>query len=289
MHDWDDLRIFLAAAETGSFTRAARQLGVGQATISRRVAALEDRVGQMLFERRGRGLLPTPAADALRPHAERMAEAARSCDAAVQGLNAEPRGRVRIAVPPGVAVDLMPEFAKLVRRRHPHVRLDVLSDNFTRDLSRHDADIAIRSVRPESGDLLVRRLGQSSLGVFASRAVVSALPDPIDPEALEWITWSPEMAHIPAARWIAAQLGDRPPAFVTNSFLAMGAAAAADLGCVVFPGFQAHLVGLVPVPVTMEPLPDVPFWMAIPRALRQIPRVARVAELLVERVAAMGM
>ena len=281
---WDDLRLFLAASEQQTLTAAAKALGLGQATVSRRLASLEEHVGQRLFERHRHGLVPTDAARALLPHAQRMAEQVRLAAAALQGLVAEPEGTVRLAVPPGIAADVLPPLLPALRRRHPKVRLEILSDNFMRDLSRHEADIAMRSFRPETGDLVFRRMPSVPLGVYASQAYVESLPDNPAPHDLEWLQWSDELGHIPLARYVAACLDGRPPALMSNGFVTLRAAAQQGVGCMVIPAIQARMSGLVPVPVDLPPLPAAPFYLVTPRALRGVPRVAAVVDFLVEVV-----
>lgn len=276
---WDDLRLFLAAAEAGSLSGAAARLGLGQATLSRRVAALEERLGTRLFQRSRAGLLPTAAAEALLPHARAMAEAARMGGAALQGAEARPEGPVRIACPPGLGADLLPPLLPALRRRHPGIQVSILTGNFTLDLLRHEADIALRGVRPPGGDLVLRRLSSVPLGVFASPAYAAGL-DPGQP--LEWLQWSAELAHIPMARWIAQRLAGRPPAMLSNDFLAMRAAAVAGLGAMVLPTLQGHIAGLVPLDGDWPPLPEAPLYLVVPGALRRVPRVAAVVDFIAE-------
>lgn len=282
---WDDVRIFLAAWEQGSLTAAAHLLGVGQATVSRRIASLEDAIGQRLFERSRSGLIPTDAARALHPHALRMEEQARLGVAALSGLVAEPEGVVRVACPAGVAIDLLPPLMPDLHRRYPRLRLEILADNFLRDLTRHEADIALRAFRPTTGDLVFRRMPPVPLGVFASPAYVSALPEGAGPADLDWLQWSDELAHIGSAKYTAAQLSGRPPAMTANSFPVLRAAAVQGLGCILMPAFQARLSGLVPVPVALPELTPVPFYIVVPRALRSVPRVSVVVGFLLEAVA----
>ena len=281
---WDDLRLFRAAYASGSLSAAATELGIGQATMSRRIAAMEDRIGHVLFDRTRRGLAPTAAAHALRPHVDAMAAGALDAAAAIAALEAEPAGLVRIAAPEGVAVDLLPRLVPPLGRRYPRIRLAILSDNLARDLSLREADLALRSIRPDGGDLLLRRLPDVPLGLYASPALIAALPPDPTLAHVPLLQWSDDMAHIPMARWIAAALGDRPPAHATNSFLAMRALAASSAGAMLVPGFQGRLAGLVEVPVATPPAPVVPWYLVVPRPLRPIPRVAAVVDLLTEAI-----
>jgi len=279
---WDDLRVFLAAWEQGTLTAAAAALGVGQATASRRIASLEDAVGQRLFDRHRSGLLPTDAARALHGPVLRMAEQARLAQAALAGLAAEPEGVVRVAVPPGVAADVLPPLVPGLRARHPRVRLEILGDNFSRDLTRHEADLAFRSTRPTTGDLVCRRMPAVPIGAWCSPAYAAALPDSAAAADLDWLQWSAELAHIPQALYVDRLLAGRAPALTSNSFVCLRASCQQGLGCMVLPAIQAQPMGLIPVPVALPQLPAAPFYLVVPRSLRSVPRVAAVVDYFTE-------
>src|SRR5689334_4201790 len=108
---WEDLQLFLAVAEARSMSAAARTLRLGQPTLSRRMALLEEAVGSALFVRRPDGVAPTPLAERLLPAARRMAEWASEAGRAVAGGERAPEGRVRIAAPPGIAFDFLAPLA----------------------------------------------------------------------------------------------------------------------------------------------------------------------------------
>ncbi len=277
--NWDDLRIFAAAYEAGTFSRAAEELGIGQATVSRRIAALEEQIGHRLFDRLQSGLVATAAAESLRPYAENVASSIRDATAMISGFEATPSGVVRVAVPPGLAVDLFPLILPELRRRYPALCIDLLSDNLVRDVDRRETDIALRIIRPRSGDLVVSQIAQSEMGLFASPSYLATLPKRPRLEHLDFISWSDELGHIPMARWVHEH-ASRPPVFTTNSFLSMRAAAVHGLGVILLPDVQARLVGLRPVPVRWGKIPKQPLYMVAHRALRQVPRVAVVVDFL---------
>jgi len=279
MH-WDDLQYFLAAWEARTLTAAAASLGVAQATMSRRMATLEDSVGQVLFERTRQGLVPTPAARALYPHARQMEAAAREATAALQGVVGEPEGEVRLTCPPGAAADLAAELVPVLRDKAPKVHLTLLADTRLRDLIRHEADLALRSYPATDADLVCQRVRHVDLAVFASPALAASLPDTPDPTTLPWLQWSEELAHIPLAHFVASFLGDRPPAMASNSFLVLREAALAGLGCMVMPRFQGRRAGLVPLKVPMARLPPAPVYIIFPASLRRVPRVRVVVEAI---------
>ncbi|HMR74923.1 MAG TPA: LysR family transcriptional regulator, partial [Polyangiaceae bacterium] len=144
---WDDIQLFLAVAEGGSLSAAARKLGVGQPTVSRRIAALEAQLSERLFERSADGTTLTAAAEQLLAPARRMAESAGELMRGAERGDAAPQGVVRLTAPPGIAFDFVAPFAASLRSRLPAVRLEVRSSIQYLDLSRREADLALR-MRP---------------------------------------------------------------------------------------------------------------------------------------------
>ena len=282
---WDDVRLFLAAWQAGSLSDAARALDVGQATMSRRLARLEQLLGHTLFDRTRAGLIPTEAGRTLHPHAVAMSAEAGAARAALEGLDQEPEGVVRLATAPGIATDLLPPLLPRLMKRAPRLVVELRSDNRALDVLARETDLAIRADGLSSDDVISRSLGSSTLGVWgAPRLVAALLADPSRPAP--WIQWSPDMAHIPLARWVDGQLAGRPPAMRTNSFLVMRAAAVAGLGLMVLPGLQAKLVGLERLPLDVE-LPQGAFSLVMHPSLRRVPRVRAVADFVVEQMEAL--
>lgn len=269
---WDDLRIFLAAQRGGSFTAAARALGLGQATLSRRIAALEEGVGHRLFDRSRDGLRMTAAAGRLAPFAEAIEASVKSAAASLAGLEARPAGLVRLACAPGTAADLGPSIVKRLQRDAPLVTLELLADYRVRDLAAHEADLAIRNAAPRSGPLLVRRLAELSVGLFVSPGLLRRLPKRLRLEQLPLLDWSEEL---PGLRAQLAAL-PCPRTLFTNDWFAMRAAAIAGLGAIATTSVQAKLAGLRPVPLELPPVPKVPLYLVTHEALRSVPRVAAV-------------
>ncbi len=280
---WEDLKIFAATYAAGSFSAAAKELKLGQATISRRIAALEEQLGHLLFDRAQSGLRPTGAAKLLLPYSESMMTSALQASAALQGLEVAAEGKVRLAVPPGIAVDLLPRLLPKLYKNYPQIRIEVLSDNFVRRIDQREADIAFRTIRPESGELLVRTVGTAKLGLFASPKYLDTIPKPLKLENLDFLSWSDDLAHIPMAKWIEEN-SPKPPIFTSNSFLALQQVAIRGLGVLIMPELQAELGGLVPIPNQDFKLPDIPYYLVVHRALRHVPRVSVVMDWLLQGI-----
>src|SRR3954464_7389580 len=167
---WDDWRLFLAVAEAGSLSGAARALRVGQPTLSRRMGLLEEQLDGALFIRRPGGVVLTPLAESLLPAARRMAEWANDAQRLVAGGEHRPEGRVRIAAPPGVAFDFLAPLAALLRKRSPGLRLQGRAAVTYVSLARGDADLAIRARAPTEHDLVGLAAVEVKAAAFASRA-----------------------------------------------------------------------------------------------------------------------
>jgi len=275
--DWDDWRVVQAAWAAGTFSAAAEALGIGQATVSRRVARAEEALGHTLFDRHRSGLRPTAAARALRPHLVAMAEAARGARRAVEGLEVEPEGRVRVAAPPAMCVDWLPRLAVWLQDRYPRVRLAAVAGVEAADLSRREADLALRMMPSDDDELLAWRVATLRGGVYAAPSLVEQLPEPCAVADVPLVAWSDRFAHIPVARALAAW-SSRPPSFTANDHLVIRQAVCAGLGASVLGELEAEALGLVEVPAPTPEVSGVPLFVVVHRALRGVPRVAAVIE-----------
>lgn len=281
--DWDDLKILLAAARSGSAGRAATQLGVSVSTVTRRLAQLEEATGQPLFARTPGGLQPTPAGIAMLPHAEAAERAILTAQAAARGVGERIEGEVRITLPDDVLCSVVLPTLRSFQLRYPDVQLTFLTSNEVFDLSRRQVDIALRAARPDRGEsLLVQRIRQVPLGAYASPAYLSAIEAPDDPTHHRWIVAAHPAA--PDAAWIARHAPDRI-GLRLDSALIRRLAAACDLGAVLLPAIFAQLTPrLVALPID-RPLPEpLPLYAITHRAVRHTPAVSAAWRFLVDWV-----
>lgn len=168
--DWNHVRAFLATAEQGSLSAAARSLGLTQPTLSRQVAALEQDLQVLLFERIGRALELTPAGLELLEHTQTMGAAANQIALTASGHSQSIEGEVRITASDVYSAYLLPPVLHQLRRIAPKLQIDVVAANDIRDLQRREADIAIRHVRPEQPELIARLIGQDSAHFYAAQS-----------------------------------------------------------------------------------------------------------------------
>lgn len=182
--DWNQARAFRAAAATGSFSAAARALGLTQPTISRQVAALEARLGVTLFERLGKKLAITESGIGLLDQAHAMGEAAETMALNATGLAQAVEGPVAISASDGFAVYILPPILGRIRAIAPRVTVEIVASNALSDLRRREADIAIRHVRPEQPDLIGRWLRDTEAHLYASHEWVARNGMPRSPQDL---------------------------------------------------------------------------------------------------------
>jgi DNA-binding transcriptional LysR family regulator len=166
--DWNQLKAFLETAETGSLSAAARKLGLTQPTLSRQVAAIEQRMGVTLFERVGKAMALTPTGLDLLEHARAMGTSAEALLLAATGRSQAVGGGVSVSATDVVAAHLLPPLVRLLREKEPGITIEVISSDALSDLLRREADIAVRHVKPEQPDLIARLIRQATAHFYAS-------------------------------------------------------------------------------------------------------------------------
>ncbi len=289
---WDDLALLMACRRAGTLTAAAQNLGLDPATASRRLTQLETALDVVLFHRSRDGLVETAALQALVPMAEAAEAAMLRFVQAADGVETEVQGTVRMSMPPGVADTLLVPLLPRLLARHPQLRLEIDASTGYVDLERREADLVLRSHRPEHGDLVAARLLEARLAVMGAPGNVDNAP-PSELAALPWIAWDHLLAHLPEARWLAANVPDANIVLRSSALAVQLAAARSGVGAVLAVEVQGRHAGLVPVPLMaadqakVDALPPGALWLVCHRALRDVPRVSAVWNFLRDEVAEM--
>lgn len=291
MQRWGDLQLLLALQRSGSLSGASRLLGVHVSTIGRRLDSFEEELGVRLFDRTPDGVLATAAAEKLAPWAEEVEKRIGDVDRVLDGLDSDVSGEVRLSAPPGVASDFIAPLLGTFFEAHPSIRLRIDASIGYADLTRRESDLALRAFRPTSGDLVAKRVGQSQGCVLASKELAHHVGVVDDLEELRWITYSPELAHIPDAAWIRTQVSEQSLALQSDSIHTQISAARTGLACMFMAqvaGVQAglHQVQLSPrLAKACLPMPNHELWLVGHRALRNVPRIRAVWEFFAEALA----
>jgi DNA-binding transcriptional LysR family regulator len=182
--DWTRARSFLATAEEGSFSGAARALGLTQPTVGRQVGALEEELGVTLFARVGKSLELTEAGGDLLEHVRTMEEAAARVSLLAEGRSVKLEGTVRIAASGTIGAFFLPPILEELRATHPSIEVELVLSNQTSDILRREADIAIRNFRPDEPDLVARKVCEHAVYAYATSAYLESIGRPETPVAL---------------------------------------------------------------------------------------------------------
>ena len=241
---WDDLKLFLAVHEQGSLSGAARMLKLGQPTLSRRIAELEEAVGEALFDRQSQGASLTAAGQKLLPAAQSMAEWANEAELSVKKQTYLPEGKVRIAAPPGIAYEVVAPLAAKIRQQHPQIQIEALSGVETLNLGRGEADLSLRTEKPTDADLVCVDEIYSAMRVYTSKAYAAQLPPHPSLADLDWICWAAPYDELRTNQELSALIHNFKPAFTSDDFIVQIAACKAGVGAIILPQVLHHYAGL---------------------------------------------
>ena len=291
MEDWNELRLVLAVARAGTLTGAAKRLRVDHSTAFRRLQALEARVGTRLFERSAAGVYePTPAGALAAATAERMEDEAHALDLAIAGRDHSLAGRLRVTSSETLAYRLLTREIAAFRRAHPGILVELAVDNRVLSLSRREADVALRPMRPREGDLWGRKLSDVAWTVYGAPSYLESAGEPLPgPEALArhmLIGWGEEAVGIGATDWLAAAAPAEAVVYRSSSLVNQLVAARAGLGLAVLPCYlgdpEPGLARALP-----EPVPDLAreLWIVTHADLRRTARVRAFFDVVGEALA----
>jgi DNA-binding transcriptional LysR family regulator len=283
--EWSLVQAFLAVAEHGSLSAAARSLGLSQPTLGRQVRAMEEQLGAELFQRHEKGLSLTELGDSLIASARAMRDAAHGIELRAAGQGERLEGTVRITASVVVALHHLPAIAAQIRSKEPQIAIEIVPSDETSNLHYREADIAIRMYRPQQLDLVTQHVGDLSIGVFASRGYVERRGMPQTREELldhEIVGMDRNTQIIDGFR--AGGLEVTREIFGTRTDDSATYWALVRAGCGI--GFSQRAVGckdpdLVEIPLPLG-LPKLPVWLTAHDAVRRAPRVHRVWTLLAE-------
>jgi DNA-binding transcriptional LysR family regulator len=285
--DWRLIRSFLAALEQGSLLGAARALRSSQPTLGRHIAELEAQLGVVLFERTGRGLLPTAMALRLAESARAMEAGADQLARSVSGADAGVTGTVRITASQPVACVLLPPILARLRLALPEVQVELVASNQVSNLLRREADIALRMVQPDQSTLVARRIGKVTLGAYAHREYLRRRGTPRQPPDLlahDLVGADRDEAILRGFAGFGFPVGREAFGFRTDDLMAYWEAVRAGLGV----GFVADYMargdsGVLPL-LPMLKIPPLPVWLTVHREIRSSSRIRAVYDFLAQAV-----
>lgn len=285
--DWDDLRYVLAIARGGSLAAAGRALGVNASTVHRRLDGLEARLAVRLFDRTPSGFHPTGAGERMIDAADRVEHEIIAVDRDLTGRDTRLSGRLRITSSETLAYRLLTDELASFRRHHPGIHLELLLDNRQFDLSRREADIALRATRPTQGELFGRKIADIVWALYGSADYLAGHDnegggdgDPLRGHDL--IGWEQAVTQVKVAGWLAANAAENAVVYRSSSIINQLVAVKAGIGLAVLPCYlgdpepDLRRAGPIIDDVTTE------LWVITHKALKQTARVRAFLDLVGE-------
>ncbi|HSN25607.1 MAG TPA: LysR family transcriptional regulator, partial [Kofleriaceae bacterium] len=197
--DWDGLRYFLAVARAGTLSGAARDLRVEHTTIARRIDAIERELGAKLFLRNPRGYVATAVGEALVEAAQSMSVEVDRVVRLARGQDVEIEGTVRIATADLLATHVVVPALPALLRAHGQLRVEIVSDTRQHDLSRREADLALRLGASTDEHLITRRLGRLGFGLYTARARRMR----VNVRTAPYVAFDESIGRLPHDEWLA--------------------------------------------------------------------------------------
>ena len=289
LFDWSLVRSFLAVLEKGSLLAASRDLQLSQPTIGRHVAELESQLGLVLFDRNGRGLLPTEAAYHLAESARIMQSGADQLARNVLGADLGASGTVRITASQPVSCYVLPPLLAQMRLSLPDVQVELVASNEVSNLLRREADIAVRMVQPQQASIIARRVGKVTLRACAHQDYLRRRGVPRQPNDLLAHDLIGGDRNDDTLKGFAAQglvVGREQFAFRADDLIVVWQAVRAGLGV----GFVSeHLIRSDPAVIPVLPILKIqplPVWLAVHKEIRTSKRIRAVYDFLADALPA---
>ncbi len=275
--EWDDLRYILAVASAGSLAGAARSLGVNHTTVLRRVDAVEKRLGLRLFERLPAGYVLTAGGEELIAAARHIDDTVTALERKLAGQDLRLTGAVRITTTDTLMGSILPEILAAFRESYPGIGIEVAVSNLMLNLTKRDADVAIRPSKDPPETLIGRRIAKVAFAIYGNPQYL-AKQKAKDLAAHRWVGPDDSLAGISVARWMRSELPQSEVVLRADSLLAMCQAAQAGLGLAALPCYlgdtSPHLV-CVHRPITAM---ETALWILTHEDLRHTARIRAFTE-----------
>ena len=289
MFDWNDLRYFLAVARSGSTNAAAKALGWSQSTVQRRITRLERQLGCKLIERHPTGYLLTALGQDLQSYARNVEEAVAAFERHLASSDKKLTGTVRVTCPEGLLDPLLTPLVDAFQARYPGLRVDLIVTERFLDLSKGEAEIAVRGGEPRDPVLIGRKIADNPWAVYASRSYIARHGRPERPEDINQhaiIDFGGDIVNLLLAKWLRSVAPRATIAARSNSVIGLLMAAKSGVGLTILPvqlGDPAdELIRVI------DPLPELmsQVYLLVHPDLRHTPRVSAFFDFVIAEIRA---
>lgn len=282
MFDWQDLRFFLAVAQAGSLSGAARAMHVDHATVSRRLNLLEDKLQVRLVDRQPRACLLTPLGEQVAQLAAQMEASAFAVERATRAAQLPLVGKVSVSAPPVLAANFLAKQLFAFRQRYPDIQLSIASQVQSVSLSRREADIAVRLFRPTEQSSVARKIGVMPFALYASKDYAHSKT----PERWEFIAYDASLSEMTHQKWLLEVANGRRIVSEVSDITSQCVAVRTGIGVAGLPCFlgdgdpqlqRLHVDGEA---FARE------IWIAVHTDLRHTPQIRAVMDFIIDAVKA---
>jgi len=290
MFDWNDIRLFLAVAESGSALGAARLLGLNQTTVARRMDVLEHQLGLTLFERRNLGYRLTEDGATLRAAALPMAAQAAAIAAQGEKQRRQLSGTIRVTAPEVIFGYFLAPIVAEFRHQHPEVRIEYDSAESLVDLTKGEADVAIRATeQPHAAGLVALKLSEVAWTAYCNRPYMEmhgAPPGPTQLAGHQIVVYSGQVAQRGGNRWFMEKVDPAQVVGSSSTVTNMSSVLRAGGGVGLLPCFYGDSFGDLVRCFAPAPMLNSTLWILTPEDRRHVPRIDAFVILATERLKA---
>lgn len=248
--NWDNLRYVLIVAKKGSIAAAARELGVNRTTVLRRIDAFQDNLGCRIFERSSSGYVLTLEAEKIIDAAQEVESTLFNIQRQIEGRELRLEGELRVTTTDTLMLSKLGPHLASFHLKHPHISVTVGMTNNIMDLTRRDADIAIRPTKGPDAPLVGRRVANVNFQAYASREYLQAFPG-LDWRKHHWVGFDPSLQSTLPGRWLESRIPHSKICLRSDSFVGLKVAAEQSMGLALLPhylGESSHLLEVVSAP-----------------------------------------
>ncbi|WP_394836309.1 LysR family transcriptional regulator [Pendulispora rubella] len=281
--NWDDLKVFLAVARAKTLGQAAKSLGQAQPTIGRRLRALEEAVGQKLFQRTDSGFVLTDEGAAVFANAERMEEEAIAFERHLAGSAHDLEGMLRVSTSEWFASHALAPIFAAFSRAHPNVTIELVAETRLLRLARREADLVFRFRRFDEPDVLTTKVTHIPFALYAAPVYVErhGIPKVGHGEAHALITMDTAFGTFADVTWLRERFPTARMALRSNSRDVQAAMCIGGAGLAVLPRWIGDSSpGLCEISLD-EPPPGRDIWAGYHRDLRSLPRLRALLDATV--------
>ncbi len=280
---WDDLLYVLSVGRSGSLSGAARELRVNHSTVFRRIGAIEEQLGVRLFDRRRDGYVPTVAGETVIGLAERLDENIVELERKLAGEDLRPSGVVRVTTT-DTLIDTIVPLCGAFQRTYPEICVELVTGNEFLNLSRRDADVALRPSRTPPESLHGRRISAIAFAPYGSRTYLAAAGGGGLDRAHRWIGLDDTLSHLSVHAWLEENVLGERIGFKASSFVAARRACLAGMGLALLPCYMAD--GTPELERAAPPFPSLAtdLWLLVHEDIRRTARVRAFIDFMFEEL-----